>query len=547
MKKIIFNLSDDFRLDTETYAKMYELENNSTEILIKTTSIMDGFVYQLHKEQNGIKNFVVMEKTAEGLSYVVNNGFIAKAGNACLQVRAVSEDTAIESNIVDFRIGRFINATEEPTPEQETVINKLLVKAEELSEKADELETLDVNPIEDGIEVSYNGKKYNITNGKEGKPGATGKTGPQGPTGETGPRGPQGETGPQGPAGEPGPEGSRGQKGEKGEQGEKGETGDIGPQGPEGNPGAAGYSPTVEVRDIEGGHRVTITDKDGIHSFDVMDGQGGSGNVDDVKINGTSILDENKVANIPQATKATGSGVGTFGVVTINQYTGLNITSRGILQVRSATSSNIDIRKSMLGSSDSGVIEPTNLDYAVKKAMCDGKGAEWTDEEKAGARQRIGIGNLKLLATIEIGEDVADEDLPSQIVFTADSEGNPLRLDRFEIRAEAAMISGASGRVKLLSKASMVGNMTPRFATPINDGITTTIRKFVTGRFDFAYFLVTSIAATTTYPNANVNSFAGLSYIPKETAVDVRCGVEIYDSQNNLTKWARGSKFELWG
>lgn len=534
MKKIIFNLSDDFRLDTETYAKMYELENNSTEILIKTTSIMDGFVYQLHKEQNGIKNFVVMEKTAEGLSYVVNNGFIAKAGNACLQVRAVSDTAAIESNIVDFRIGRFINATEEPTPEQETVINKLLVKAEELSEKADELETLDVNPIEDGIEVSYNGKKYNITNGKEGKPGHPGNDGlsPVVSVRKI----------------ENGYEISITDKeNTKTFNLYNGAKGDPGTPGAPGEPGDNGYSPTVSVIDVEGGHRVTITDKDGTHSFDVMDGQGGSGNVDDVQINGASILDENKVANIPQATKAAGSGIGTFGVVTINQYTGLNITSRGILQVRSATSSNIDIRKSMLGSSDSGVIEPTNLDYAVKQAMCDGKGAEWTDEEKASARARMGVGELKLLATIEIGEDVADEDLPSQIAFTADSEGNPLRLDRFEIRAEAAMISGASGRVKLLSKGSMVGNMTPRFATPINDGITTTIRKFVTGRFDFAYFLVTSIAATTTYPNANVNSFAGLSYIPKETAVDVRCGVEIYDSQNNLTKWARGSKFELWG
>jgi len=41
--------------------------------------------------------------------------------------------------------------------------------------------------------------------------------------------------------------------------------------------GADGYSPTVAITDITGGHRVTITDKNGSHSFDVMDGQGGSG------------------------------------------------------------------------------------------------------------------------------------------------------------------------------------------------------------------------------------------------------------------------------
>lgn len=37
-----------------------------------------------------------------------------------------------------------------------------------------------------------------------------------------------------------------------------------------------GYSPTVTVTDISGGHQVTITDEDGNHTFDVMDGQDGA-------------------------------------------------------------------------------------------------------------------------------------------------------------------------------------------------------------------------------------------------------------------------------
>lgn len=40
--------------------------------------------------------------------------------------------------------------------------------------------------------------------------------------------------------------------------------------------GADGYSPTVTVTDIEGGHLVTITDVNGPHTFEVMDGEGGS-------------------------------------------------------------------------------------------------------------------------------------------------------------------------------------------------------------------------------------------------------------------------------
>lgn len=45
--------------------------------------------------------------------------------------------------------------------------------------------------------------------------------------------------------------------------------------------GDDGYSPTVTVQDITGGHRVTITDAEGDHTFDVMDGQGGGGGTSD--------------------------------------------------------------------------------------------------------------------------------------------------------------------------------------------------------------------------------------------------------------------------
>ncbi len=70
--------------------------------------------------------------------------------------------------------------------------------------------------------------------------------------------------------------------GSKGSQGAKGDTGATGPQGPKGDtgntgatgsPGKDGFSPTVTVSDIEGGHRITITDKNGEKTFDVMDGE----------------------------------------------------------------------------------------------------------------------------------------------------------------------------------------------------------------------------------------------------------------------------------
>lgn len=83
----------------------------------------------------------------------------------------------------------------------------------------------------------------------------------------------------------PEPVNIKGAKGDKGDKGEKGDTGDTGPQGDQGEagadgpPGKDGFSPTVSVTTIEGGHRISITDKDGTNTFDVMDGEAGQGGV----------------------------------------------------------------------------------------------------------------------------------------------------------------------------------------------------------------------------------------------------------------------------
>lgn len=66
-----------------------------------------------------------------------------------------------------------------------------------------------------------------------------------------------------------------------------------------GNPGLDGFAPEVTITEIEGGHRVTITDEDHPtgQSFDVMDGQGGSGS-----------SDYNDLSNKPQINSVTLTG-----------------------------------------------------------------------------------------------------------------------------------------------------------------------------------------------------------------------------------------------
>ena len=91
----------------------------------------------------------------------------------------------------------------------------------------------------------------------------------KGPKGDTGPRGPKGETGATGPRGPKGETGATGGTGPQGPKGDPGGTGATGPQGPK---GTDGVSPTVAVTDINGGHRVAITDATGTKTFDVMNG-----------------------------------------------------------------------------------------------------------------------------------------------------------------------------------------------------------------------------------------------------------------------------------
>lgn len=65
-----------------------------------------------------------------------------------------------------------------------------------------------------------------------------------------------------------------------------GEDGVDGTNGTNGTDGADGYSPTISVSTITGGHRLTITDKNGMRTVDVMDGTNGTNGTDGT--NGTT-------------------------------------------------------------------------------------------------------------------------------------------------------------------------------------------------------------------------------------------------------------------
>ena len=124
----------------------------------------------------------------------------------------------------------------------------------------------------------------------------------------------------------------------RGAQGAQGDPGQPGQDGQDGAPGQDGYSPTVTVTDITGGHRVTITDATGAHSFDVMDGEGG---VTDVQVAGSSVLSQG-VANIPAATTSAYGVVQIgYGLRTVDNR--LSVNPAGSTDIKGGTSQMLPI------------------------------------------------------------------------------------------------------------------------------------------------------------------------------------------------------------
>ena len=142
--------------------------------------------------------------------------------------------------------------------------------------------------------------------------------------------------------------------------------------------------------------KVLSLNEDGTFTCEWSDAPSG-GAVDDVQINGASIVADG-VANIPTIGKEQ-YGVAKF--TGDNGLFGINYNKNAGLYIVKAENSNITNR-----ANDSRPITSTNLDYAVKSAMCDGKGAAWTADEQAAARERIGLRNLELISELTVAEDV---------------------------------------------------------------------------------------------------------------------------------------------
>lgn len=162
--------------------------------------------------------------------------------------------------------------------------------------------------------------------------------------------------------------------------------------------------PTPEVGKIL---KIKSVNEDGTFTCEWADG----GNNLDVRINGESIVQDG-VAEIPI------SSHDTLGLVYTDNsaggYTTGLMNQQGRLKVNTASID--DVNKRRLRKE----IDCSNFDYAVKAAMCDGKGAAWTADEQAAARERMGVGDYAVIISTTLEEETVS------ITYTQKDNGNAL-------------------------------------------------------------------------------------------------------------------------
>ena len=127
--------------------------------------------------------------------------------------------------------------------------------------------------------------------------------------------------------------------------------------------------------------RVAALDANGHAVLEAVDAK--DVGVQDVQVAGASVVADG-VANVPLANE-----LGRAGVVKLSPAGGIKWSGNiDALSIDYASQDAIAAR-----SSSNKPLIPYYLDYAVKAAMCDGKGAAWTADEQAAARERMGCYN----------------------------------------------------------------------------------------------------------------------------------------------------------
>nr|DAO35990.1 MAG TPA: collagen triple helix repeat protein [Caudoviricetes sp.] len=214
-----------------------------------------------------------------------------------------------------------------------------------------------------------------------------------------------------GQKGEKGDKGDPGERGEQGVQGEVGATGAQGEQGIQGVPGEKGtdgVSPTVAIKAITGGHKVSITDISGTQSFDVLNGAKGEQGVQGIPGEAGAKGDTGEKG----ADGAKGDP-GKAATITIG-----SVTSGAQASVENAGTANAAVLNFVLPKGDKGEKGDTGLQGAAGEPGAKGDTGEAGKNGTDGKNGEDGFSPTIAVETVENGTKVTITDKTGDKTFT---------------------------------------------------------------------------------------------------------------------------------
>lgn len=317
-------------------------ENDSREIAFDCADVLTQFpgasIVCVIKRACDTKPYSV-PLTEDGNSRILPLSAVenAAAGQIMIELRAVSNDTILKSAMFSGRIAESLQGEgDRPGNPVRDVLDRVDATLQSATETQQKL----LSAL-DGVDTAVDGANTAAENAQAVADTVQAKL----DNGDF-----------VGPAGKDGANGKDGAPGKDGKDGEKGSKGDPGATGPQGPPGS---DASVTAENIQTALGYTP--------------------VKDVQMDGNSLV-QDSVATIPIA------GYNRLGAIQLDPAGFAAASVEGKLALVPPTDAQISTH-----THTQRPITPSCMDYAVKAAMCDGKGAAWTEKEQKAARERMGI------------------------------------------------------------------------------------------------------------------------------------------------------------
>lgn len=245
--------------------------------------------------------------------------------------------------------------------------------------------------------------------------------------------------------------------------------------------------------------------------------------VKDVQVGGVSAVKDG-VVNIPTSSKRDSE----YDHILVRVANGWGFALNSGFLVSSETEAKISNR--MNGNDRNPPLTNQHIDYAVKCAMCDGKGAAWTDTEKAAARARMGV-------TEKQTEVIAE------ITLDSDASSVQINLDKAYRSMYISFTGRSNDADNTLTGGLVSGGIEVNGSYVFYGSIAVNHQSNNTSTINMALNCIDGFIVTTTYDARNYNN-AFLGGARGQVADDIK-GKVIIRNATNLFKV--GSKITVKG